>query len=473
MKQEVVKRRLEAIGRLRLLAATNEEMSRIVNHRVDEKNGLSKIGGQSAFLKRATYDALCRWANKRASHDFDDFMQQYEKASAFFIEERMAYLFGHNCEALCSALLDALFLNEEQRPAMTDPLRTIYNKVYGNDRTRYAANPILVVLMALGLLPANFSRGRGRGEQIEDDFRRLIRFLKKHIGQNTMYEQLPVLTALEDWLTDADRKCCARFWLFDNMADVLDNYYHMVNADQLQTLNSEVRRRSLCPDLEGWMWQEREGNVWWHWEQLSNAYFLHRTTLDHEARRLLHERFEVLIYDSGETIMAHVVHPSAMLSLVGQKPVGRNQTELFEMTWDKDDAPQTLTFSSILGFHWFQVGTLRRTAVSTGDFFRKYEGYPPVEQHPEWLYDYHTGIAAITPEAIYIRSADDPAPYYRVPLTLNEALRQVRIDDPAGLMVFTQSGRRFVAFTDPNFYLEVTDEACCERNGVERVTHIG
>jgi hypothetical protein len=161
-----------------------------------------------------------------------------------------------------------------------------------------------------------------------------------------------------------------------------------------------------------------------------------------------------------------------MLSLVEQKPVGRNQTELFEMTWDKDDAPQTLTFSSIQGFHWFQVGTLRRTAVSTGDFFRKYEGYAPVEQHPEWLYDYHTGIAAITPEAIFFQAEDDDGSYFRVPLTLNEALRQVCIDDPAGLMTFHSSNRRFITFTDLNLFLEVTDDACCKGNGITRVGEI-
>jgi len=471
MKQEDVKRRLESIGRLRLLTATNEEMSQLVGHRVDEKNGLGRLGGRSLFLKRATYDALCRWANARANHDFNEFLDLYEEASTFFAEERMAYLFRHDCETLCSALLDAIFLNKEQRPPLTDQLRIIYNKVYGTSRTRYAADPMLVVLMALGLLPVSFNHGRGRSEDIKEDFRRLFQFLQHHVSRNTMFERLPVLEGCKDRVMH-EGHLCARFWLFDDMADILENYYQLMNADQLQTLNSSLREHSLRLDVGGWMWQENETSVWWHWEEVNNGYFLHRTVVDNERQRLLHEKFEAFIFDVQGRVMIHIIHPTAMLAQVEGRPTGRNQTEQLELTWDNDQTPKTLTFGIMQGFHWFRVDALHRTTMSTEAFEKKYAGFTLEELHPETLYDYYIGIDAITPEAIFFQAEDDDGSYFHVPLTLNEALRQVCIDDPAGLMTFHSSNRRFITFTDLNLFLEVTDDASCKRNGITRVREI-
>lgn len=58
MKQEDVKRRLEAIGRLRLLTATNEEMSQLVSHS-------RELEGEQKSEKRVICDHRCQYADER------------------------------------------------------------------------------------------------------------------------------------------------------------------------------------------------------------------------------------------------------------------------------------------------------------------------------------------------------------------------------------------------------------------------
>ena len=469
-----LKRRLDAIGRLRLLTETDEELSRLVEHRVDEKNGLGRLGGRSLFLKQATYDALCRYANERANHDFDKFLTNYEVASAFYEKYQMEGLMRKDREAMCSQLLDAMYGPTPGSPSHSpkgesSPLTRIYNKVYGTDRNDFSINPMVLVLIGLGLLPADFSRSRGRVGNLLEDFRSLYRFLHQHVSRNGMFERLPILEHYEERMLH-DHEPHARFWLYDDMADVLENYYDIINMEQRMAKNREVREHSLWLPLDGTVWKERDDCVWWLWEELSNGFFLHRIAVDHAHQRMTREKFEMILYDDHSGAMAYTIHPKSILSLVENKPIPQGQTENLQLTWDNEQKPTRLTFTALSSYHWFPADTLHICEMDAEAFWKKHDAFELVERHPDSVYDYRIGIDAITPEAIFIR-ADDSA-LYRIPISLNDAFRQLRIDDPAGLMTFRQSGRRFITITDSNLFFEVTTEKLCQQHGIERVTDI-
>ena len=468
-----LKRRLDAIGRLRLLTETDEELSRLVEHRVDEKNGLGRLGGRSLFLKQATYDALCRYANERANHDFDEFLTNYEVASAFYEKYQMEGLMRKDREAMCSQLLDAMYgptpgSHSHSPKGESSPLTRIYNKVYGTDRNDFSINPMVLVLIGLGLLPADFSRSRGRVGNLLEDFRSLYRFLHQHVSRNGMFERLPILEHYEERMLH-DHDPHARFWLYDDMADVLENYYDIINMEQRMAKNREVREHSLWLPLDGTVWKERDDCVWWLWEEVSNGFFLHHLTFNHEAKTMTHEQFEVVLYNDNGLTMAYLIHPQSILNIVEGRPLPPNHTETLEVQWDNDKEPTTMTFCALSSFHWFPVGTLHRCNTDIWHF-QQYKDYLKVEKYPDSAYDLHTGIAAITPFAIFIPA--DITSYYRIPLSANEALRQVCIDDPAGVMTFQESGRRFVTFTDLNLFFEVTTKELCRRQDIEVVTDI-
>lgn len=466
-----LKRRLDAIGRLRLLTETDEELSALVEHRVDEKNGLGRLGGQSLFLKQATYDALCRYANERANHDFDQFLTDYEVASAFYEKYQMEALMRKDREETCSLLLDAMYgYDGKCLIADSDPqLARIFNKVYGEDRNRFAINPQLLVLMVLGLLPADFMRSRGRVGNLLEDFRSLFRFLHRHVSRNDMFERLPLLERCEERVLSGNEPC-ARFWLYDDMADVLENYYGIMNMEQRMAKNRELRERSLWPPFDGSVWKERDDCVWWLWEEVSNGFFLHRIVIDHAHKHLTREKFEMFLYDDYGDAIAYTVHPKSILSLVEGKPVPPGLTENLLLTWDDEKKPTQLEFSSLSGYHWFPLGKLHICEMNAEVFWKKYDGYELVERYPETTYDFRIGISAITPEALYIRT--DDSSYYLIPFSVHEAFRRVCIDDPVGLMTFQGSGRRFVTVTDSNLFFEVTTEELCKTNGIRIVKNI-
>ena len=453
---------------MRLLTETDEELSRLVEHRVDEKNGLGRLGGRSLFLKQATFDALCRYANERANHDFDQFLTDYEKASVFYEKYQMDGLMRKDREAMCSQLLDAMYSPSLPLHQMEEDsaLSRIYNKVYGTDRNNFSANPMLLVLIGLGLLPADFSRSRGRVGNLLEDFRSLFRFLHQHVSRNGMFERLPLLEQCEERVLSGNEPY-ARFWLYDDMADVLENYYNIVNMNMRMIANRELRERQLWPSLDGTIWQEQTGCVWWQWEKINNGFFLHHLTLIPEEKRIVHEKFEVILYDDNGHVMAYVIHPQSILSVVEGRPISPNHHETLEVQWDNDENPTTITFCTLSSFHWFQVTTLQRCNMTALEFMQKYDDYRRDEKYPDAIYKYNIGIAAITPEAVFIPADDDA--FYRIPITVNETLCQLHIDDPAGLITFPQSSRRFVTFTDLNLFYEVTTEELCKQHGIEKV----
>lgn len=484
-----LKQRLDAIGRLRLLTETDEELSRLVEHRVDEKNGLGRLGGRSLFLKQATYDALCRYANERANHDFDQFLTDYEKASAFYEKYQMEGLMRKDREAMCSQLLDAMYGSTAPQASPPtpsprgegnfngrgvslrqgeedNPLSYIYNKVYGTDRNEFAIHPMVLVLIGLGLLPADFSRSRGRVGNLLEDFRSLFRFLHQHVSRNGMFERLPLLEQCEERVLSGT-ETYARFWLYDDMADVLENYYNIVNMNMRMMANRELRERQLWPLLDGTIWQGQTDCVWWQWEKINNGFFLHHLTLIPEEKRIVHEKFEVILYDDNGHVMAYVIHPQSILSVVEGRPISPNHHETLEVQWDNDENPTTITFCTLSSFHWFQVTTLQRCNMTAHEFMQKYDDYRQEEKYPDAIYKYNIGIAAITPEAVFIPAEDDT--FYRIPITANKTLCQLNIDDPAGLITFPQSSRRFVTFTDLNLFYEVTTEELCKQHGIEKV----
>ena len=283
-----------------------------------------------------------------------------------------------------------------------------------------------------------------------------------------MFERLPILERYEERLLDGSDPH-ARFWLYDDMADVLENYYGIMNMERRMAKNRELRGRSLWPPFDGSFWKEHDDCVWWLWEEVSNGFFLHHLTFNHEAKTMTHEQFEVVFYNDNGLTMAYVIHPQGILNIVEGRPLPPNHTETLEVQWDNDKEPTTMTFCALSSFHWFPVGTLHRCNTDIWHF-QQYKDYLKVEKYPDSAYDLRTGIAAITPFAIFIPA--DITSYYRIPLSTNEALHKVCIDDPAGLMTFQESGRRFVTFTDLNLFFEVTTEKLCQTNGIRIVKNI-
>lgn len=461
-RNEQIKIRLDAISRLRLLFADQDELSDYVGRRVTEKNGLSRVGGQSEFLKRAIYDSLCNYANERANHDFDKFICDYEEASVFYAKHHIQRLFRKDPENKCMLLLDYMHLDNT---APKDPkLLGLFQEIYGEERHRFNVNPQILVLMILNLLPPDFYKSRISSKDINEDFMRLMDFLQQLVQRHSIFERFPALEAMRQRVLK-DKVLLSRFWLYDDLCDVLESYYDFINITRRQATNKRVRDMAIFPSLEGCMWQEKEGNVWWEWQQVFNGFFLRKLNLNHKRKTITSERFELIIYDEEDGNFAYICRPKAFLNVLEGKTIQRDDSETMavEIGGNKEK-PDSIEFQQVFGYHWFMLSKLNRTKVPSKKFWDKYADYAVIEQDMDESYQYSVGISAITPD--YVAVPDGKDGDYLVPMDLDEGLKMLTIVDPAGFVQFDKSGRCFITFTDLNLHYEVTTDEDCKRYGI-------
>ena len=144
---------LDAIGRLRLLFGTYEELAAFTGFAASSKNSLSKIGGSNEFIKKAAYDALCRYAEEMIGVNMEEFLVDYAKSSAFYEKYSLAGLFRQGKEKKCHILLNVHLDLLDKKDIENFELRRLAGKLSGIDVP-------LLVLIILHVLPL-YKNGRG------------------------------------------------------------------------------------------------------------------------------------------------------------------------------------------------------------------------------------------------------------------------------------------------------------------------
>ena len=450
------KERLDAIGRLRLLFGTYEELAAFTGFAASSKNSLSKIGGSNEFIKKASYDALCRYAEDMIGVNMEEFLADYVKASAFYEKYNLVGLFRQGKEQKCHVLLNVYLDLLDKKDIENFELRRLTGKLSGIDVP-------LLALIILHVLPL-YKKGRGDVKRMDADIQTTFSFLHRYVMDNSEIVYLPTL---EYW----EKECCgrsatlSRLELYHAFSEVVHSFARVMRPDLLyeHTLSILAHMLDFQDDV---LWSQGIEGEYWRMVYLPNGYFLYRYNIRHEREEIEFERYELILYDDDDEIAAIVLHPKAILYTLNGKPVTKEIIARFSCFMDNTDDPSEIRFVPLSLCHWLKLFTIKKTALTLDDF----PGYTMVNLNPEADYLFRIELAAITEDAIFFKREEGG--YYCIPKDINQVLAWIDFKDNSGILTLTQSGRKFIGFSELNLFYEITTPKDMAKHGITVVQEI-
>jgi len=447
---------LDAIGRLRLLFGTYEELAAFTGFAASSKNSLSKIGGSNEFIKKAAYDALCRYAEEMIGVNMEEFLVDYSNASAFYEKYSLSGLFRQGKEQKCHILLNVYLDLLDKKDIENFELRRLAGKLSGIDVP-------LLVLIILHVLPL-YKNGRGDVKRMEADIQTTFSFLHRYVMDNSEFVYLPTLEYWENECRDrADT--LSRLELYHAFSEVVYSFARVMRPDLLYAHTQSVLGHMLeLPDDV--LWSQGIEGEYWRMAHLPNGYFLYHYNICHERREIAFERHELILFDNDDEIAAIVLHPKAMLYTLNGKHVTKELIARFSCFMDDTDDPSEIRFEPLSLCHWLKLFTIKKTVLTLDDF----PGYTMVNMYPEADYFFRIELEAITEDALFFKREEGG--YYRIPKDINEALDWVGFKDNSGILTLTQSGRKFIGFSELNLFYEITTPKDMAKHGIMVVQEI-
>ena len=440
---------LRIIERTRLLYNTSAELGAAVGFSVENGNGLVRKGGKSAFMKDAIFRELAYQTELRTSLNLENVLDAYMDADEL-MQKYGKLLRGKD---VCRQLIRYAYADEQ----LSEPLAKIAPQI---ERQHI---PLLVLMLtdALPLLSAK----DGDVKDIAEDYRRAFSLLRGIVCSDINLHTLPALTEMETWASRHPEALC-RIDLIDCVFLILEAYGDICTPDKRSHLNLEQQSKLIIPDFDG-IWTEDEAStVFWHFEELTNGHYLRRYTLNSERHELTYIKYHLRCIDEGHSILAVVVHPHIIHSIVQQTPVPNEHLVYLDLVVEKDK----MTFSPInVDSQWFGHKTLHRSQRE--EYFIQLlsdERYTQINRFPEDEYQFTQELAAITEDALFIFTDDNQ--YFRVPKSLHPQLPYVHFYEDIGLIRFQSA--TYLAFDCRSIYYEITTAEQREALGITLVRRI-
>lgn len=315
---EKIKEMLMAIGRTNLMASSKEEFGKIIDRDLS-KNSVSKLKLLSDFSVSSIFHELQYMvANETDGLLFlEVILERYERTASYYKETLQSFLRSKSSQVMPKlyAMLDYIMLTdtplEEDRDMSWDEQWA--------DALKHKADLRIVVLMALGVLPAY----SGKGNAIADPLQVTRSFIMDYVSREDGY-----LSTNEDYYqmlvnrpVNLDERIASVAILYkfckivcmtfsvDLSREVIENSAEAKGVDINYLDSYSEKKQNDAPIL--W-YNDKVDNEFWYFEFIGNAYYMIRCNTSTRT----YEKYTLFTgSELGENI-GRVLNPKSIFSLL-------------------------------------------------------------------------------------------------------------------------------------------------------------
>ncbi len=460
---------LNQVVRLRLFRNTNRELGEYIGYNLQSNNSIKNI---SPFTARCIFHELGRETQLQLEDEFDlEFiLESYKVASKFYDKYFKGKKKIHQKENLV-ILLKYYYINDYQIPEEKLFLKEIVSEIF-----KKSIHVPILLLLILDIIPLYTSK-KGDAKNLLGDFNTIFSFIKEFIQHDESLYYLPILSRFEK---EARSIYCNRLYLIYVTLMSFETYRGFKNPTDLYAMMNKARENVIVFDLDNYFWVAPKTlsvpAVFWRFVCTeTNDYLLFQYSISTEKKSICYTRYEVtFMKDERDGVILNVDHPEKIFNLLGKDKMLNFKLQLFACDIDTSPYPNVIKLQSLMNndFNFPQQEFVRlqdkEITKQLSDCFE--DGtYKIINNFPDTEYLFQNTVpAAITREYIYFKKENNM--YYQVPKTLNNGLPSITINDLIGILDFNKC--RYIVFDPLHLYIEVTNDECCAKNGVEIVTEI-
>ena len=448
---EVIKAKLNAVYRLRLLYNSSEELWKHIGKSGSGNNSFGRVGGKDAFLRKAVYHELEREWNDEMGISLDRLIDAYGLAERLMerykplkedVEDKNVRV---DC---CEQIINVCIFDDEIIDKQGAKMRELLLRLQEEDAYCLA----VFLLMLLGVLPSSVETRQGDAKQMKVQYESVYNFFLHVCHRNILFVQTPRMTLFHKALKDSEEKL-TRIRLVKFTADVLCNLSILANAEQIAENGRRVQWDQLYPNLDGYWLSEQNSEQcpdYWRVEELATSYlFCHYFQKEGESGKLHQQEFTVSFYSNGDDY-ACVQHPRSVLQWLNNEKLSKDDITYPHFVFWGGEKPTKIALESfMMDVSWFRPMQLTR---AKDDWIAPTEkGMEVVNDFAAYSYTFYQELEAITPDFISVK--DENGKSYRVSVSEHEELRNCTLNDAIGII--TWAGKRYIAFDHLMLYLPI------------------
>ena len=448
---EVIKAKLNAVYRLRLLYNSGEELWKHIGKSGSGNNSFGRVGGKDTFLRKAVYHELEREWNDEMGVSLDRLIDAYGVAERLMerykplkedIEDRNVRI---EC---CEQIVNVCIFDDEITEREATKKRELLLRLQEEDA--YCLAVFLLIL--LGVLPSSVETRQGEAKQMRVQYESVYNFFLRVCHRNILFVQTPRMTLFHKALKDSEEKL-TRIRLVKLTADILCNLSVLASAEQIAETGRRSQWDQLYPNLDGYWLGEHHSEQcpdYWRVEELATSYlFCHYFQKEGEAGKLHQQEFTVSFYSNGEDY-ACVQHPRSVLQWLNNEKLSKDDITYPHFVFWGGEKPTKIAFESfMMDVSWFRPMQLTR---AKDDWVAPTEkGMEVVNDFAAYSYTFYQELEAITPDFISVK--DENGKSYRVSVSEHEELRNCTLNDAIGII--TWADKRYIAFDHLMLYLPI------------------
>ena len=448
---EVIKAKLNAVYRLRLLYNSGEELWKHIGKSGSGNNSFGRVGGKDTFLRKAVYHELEREWNDEMGVSLDRLIDAYGVAERLMerykplkedIEDRNVRI---EC---CEQIVNVCIFDDEITEREATKKRELLLRLQEEDA--YCLAVFLLIL--LGVLPSSVETRQGDAKQMRVQYESVYNFFLRVCHRNILFVQTPRMTLFHKALKDSEEKL-TRIRLVKLTADILCNLSVLASAEQIAETGRRSQWDQLYPNLDGYWLGEHHSEQcpdYWRVEELATSYlFCHYFQKEGEVGKLHQQGFSVNFFSNGEDY-ACVQHPRSILQWLNNEKLSKDDITYPHFVFFGGDCPTKIAFESyMMDVSWFRPMQLSR---AKDDWIAPTEkGMEVINDFAAYSYTFYQELEAITPDFISVK--DESGKSYRVSVSEHEELRNCTLNDAIGII--TWADKRYIAFDHLMLYLPI------------------
>ncbi len=311
---------LRIIERTRLLYNSTEELAEKVGFSLNSGNGLVRMGGKSAFIKKGIFRELAYEVRESTGLDLQEVIELYIQADVFL--DKLGK--KQKPEVVCHQLISCFYGDAE----------TVEAAARINDKLEARHVPLLVLLL-LGILP-RISSKKGDVENIGDDYHKVFQLMRETVCNNIPVKVLPALMQMEE-IARKHPENMRRIDLISTVNTILNAYGSMSTRIRLIMSNMDMMENSEYPPIEGIWTEDDASTVFWQFEQITNGFFLYHWILNKEKHELRYKRYFIRFIREEEGVWAAVLDPRNIASVISGKPTPNEYIAYLDFEWSDNE----------------------------------------------------------------------------------------------------------------------------------------
>lgn len=447
------KQYLSFIQRTRLLCNTTKELGDLVDYNLNSGNGLSRMGGESLFLKKAIFSQLANIVSKQC-----DGLNLEEVVEAYFEADNFLDNYSSQIKKsdVVGNLIDYFYLGT--------PLPKGCELFRGKISRKHV--PLLILLFSKAM-PRIKEKG-GDVTDIRQTYEQTLDLISNslHFKDIPPMETLPSMEMMKDIIRNHPEKMC-RIHLISMVNYILTEFQGLCSHENMVERGTNIYTQLADLNIKG-IWTARDTtSPFWLFEKIHNGYNFYECIPD-SANKILHTtKYFAQFFDNGSLREAVIIHPEAVKYIYENQPVPNHLFSYFIYNIRDEGnciefTPQSDRLSHV------NLKKLYKRPKEERDYFLNFiNNYTEQEAFPD--YKFQICLSAITEDYLYVKNLNGG--YYKIPVTLDKCLKLVQMTDSVGI---TQNeGKTYLAFGDQyNLIYDISTPDKLKALGITVVDHI-